>query len=77
MNKEHTLLLVMGRTASGKDSLVNKLSERTGLKQLISYTTRPPREGEGNTHIFVSEEEYQIMLANGDVAVDTNISGNY
>jgi guanylate kinase len=77
MNKEHILLLIMGKTASGKDSLVNKLCERTGLKQLISYSTRPRRNNEGNTHIFVSEEEYQEMLANGSVAVDTNIAGNY
>lgn len=77
MNKEHTLLLIIGRTASGKDSLVNKLCERTGLKQLISYSTRPRRENEGNTHIFVSEKEYQKMLTDGKVAVDTNIAGNY
>ena len=77
MDKEHTLLLVLGRTASGKDSLVNKLCERTGLKQLISYSTRPRRDNEGDTHIFVSEDEYQTMLINGNVAVDTNIAGNY
>ena len=76
-NKEHTLLCVLGRTASGKDSLVNKLCERTGLKQIISYTTRPRRENEDDTHIFVSQYEYQTMLTNGDVAVDTNIAGNY
>lgn len=76
-NKEHTLLLILGKTASGKDSLVNKLCERTGLKQLISYSTRPRRDNEGDTHIFVSKEEYQTMLINGDVAVDTNIAGNY
>ena len=77
MNNKHTLLLIIGRTASGKDSLVNKLCERTNLKQLISYSTRPKRENEGDTHIFVSEEKYQEMLVNGDVAVDTNIAGNY
>ena len=76
-NKEHILLCVMGRTASGKDSLVSKLCERTGLKQLISYTTRERRSGEGETHLFVSEEEYQTMLTNNQVAVDTNIAGNY
>ena len=77
MNKEHTLLLIMGRTASGKDSLVNKLCERTNLKQLISYTTRERRINEEDTHIFVSKDEYQTMLANNEVAVDTNIAGNY
>ena len=76
-HKEHTLLLIIGRTASGKDTLVNKLCERTGLKQLISYTTRNRRQNEENTHIFVSETDYQKMLNNNQVAVDTNIAGNY
>lgn len=76
-NKEHTLLLIIGRTASGKDTLVNKLAERTGLKQLISYTTRDRRQNEGNTHNFVSETDYQQMLVNNEVAVDSNIAGNY
>ena len=75
--KEHVLLLIIGRTASGKDTLVNKLIERTGLKQLISYTTRKRRANEGETHRFVSESDYQEMLSNNQVAVDTNIAGNY
>ena len=76
MNKEHTLLLIMGRTASGKDMLVNKLTERTGLKQLISYTTRERRAGEGETHIFISDEEYQALENSGQIAAFTQI-GQY
>lgn len=75
MNKEHVLLLVLGRTASGKDTLVNKLCERTGLKAITSYTTRPRRENEGNTHIFVEKEMYEQMQAAGNVAAYTNIAG--
>ena len=75
-NKEHTLLCVMGRTACGKDSLVNKLCERTGLKQIISYTTRPRRVNEGDTHIFVSEDDYEQMYENGIIAAFTQI-GEY
>ena len=77
MDKEHVLLCVLGRTAAGKDHLVQKLCERTGLKQLISYTTRDRRHNEGDTHRFVSEEDYRNMLSNNQVAVDTNIAGNY
>lgn len=76
-NKEHVLLCIMGRTSCGKDTLVNKLCERTGLKQLISFTTRNRRQNEGSTHIFVTETDYQEMLNNNQVAVDTNIAGNY
>ena len=60
-NKEHVLLCILGKTASGKDLLVNKLCERSGLKQLISYTTRERRVDEGDTHIFISDEEYVLQ----------------
>lgn len=76
MNKEHVLLCVLGRTASGKDSLVNKLCERTGLKAITSYTTRPRREKEGDTHIFTIRETYEQMQAEGNVAAYTEIAGN-
>lgn len=72
-NNEHVLLCVMGKTASGKDFLTNKLCERTGLKQLISYTTRERRINEGNTHIFITDSEYQQLEAKGQIAAFTNI----
>ena len=75
MNREHTLLLIVGKTACGKDSLVGKLCQRTGLKAITSYTTRPRRENEGDTHIFTTEEEYEQMQAEGKVAAYTQISG--
>lgn len=72
-NKEHVLLCLMGRTASGKDTLANKLTARTGLKQLISYTTRPRRTNEGDTHIFISDAEYQALEDSGQIAAFTQI----
>lgn len=75
-NDEHVLLCVLGRTACGKDSLVNKLCERTGLKAVTSYTTRPRRENEGDTHIFTTKETYEQMQTDGNVAAYTEIAGN-
>lgn len=75
MNNEHTLLCIMGESSSGKDTLVNKLCEKTGYNQLISYSTRPRRMYEGNTHIFVTDEDYQQMLEAGQVAAYTIING--
>lgn len=75
MNKEHVLLCVMAESSAGKDTLVNKLCEKTGYRQLISYSTRPRRTNEGDTHIFVTEEDYQKMLAIGQVAAYTEING--
>lgn len=73
MDKEHVLICLMGRTASGKDTLANKLCERTGLRQIISYTTRERRVNEGDTHIFISDEEYQSLEDSGQIAAFTQI----
>lgn len=75
-NQEHVLLCVLGRTGSGKDSIVNKLCERTGLKAIISYTTRPRRTNEGETHIFTTKEVYEQMQYDGNIAAYTEIAGN-
>ena len=75
-NKEHVLLCIMGRTSCGKDTLVQKLCERTGLTAITSYTTRPRRNGEGDTHVFSAKEAYEQMQSEGNVAAYTEISGN-
>ena len=77
MNKEHTLLCVLGRTSSGKDTLVNKLCEKMGLNAIMSYTTRPRRDNECDTHIFTTKEVYKQMQVEGNVAAYTEIAKNY
>lgn len=75
-NKEHVLFCVMGESSCGKDSLVSKLCEKTGHTAICSYTTRPKRDGEGDTHIFVDDAIYEEMLSAGKIAAFTEIS-NY
>lgn len=76
-NKEHIVILVVGKTGSGKSSLIKKLCERTNLTALQSYTTRPKRSESDNDHIFVSREEYFRAKDNGEIAIDGEIAGNY
>lgn len=69
-----TIFLILGQTASGKDSLVNAMCQidkhpiqdmfgdiwfQGKYKQLISYTTRPRRKNEGDTHIFIQPNEVE------------------
>jgi guanylate kinase len=49
------------------------LCERTGLRQIISYTTREKRKNESNTHIFVSDKEYHELENSGKIAAFTQI----
>lgn len=53
------VFLVIGRSGSGKDTLVNYMCQKYGLKKLKSYTTRPPRQNEEDTHIFISPEDVE------------------
>ena len=64
------MFLIVGRTASGKDYLASRMESR-GYKSVISRTTRPSR-GEGDRHIFLTEE--QSKLDRGRVA-ETVIGG--
>lgn len=51
------MYLIVGRTGSGKDYFTQLLVNR-GLKQVLSYTTRPSRsEADEKTHIFIKPEE--------------------
>ena len=63
----------MAESGAGKDTLVNRLCEETGLKKIISYTTRPRRTNEGDTHIFVDDSVYEQMKDN--LAAYTEING--
>lgn len=49
-------ILLVGSSASGKDAIAHELV-RKGYKQLLSYTTRPKRAGENDTHIFITDDE--------------------
>jgi guanylate kinase len=65
---EPLVLIVSGPSGSGKSTLVQKLLEVPGTMLSISCTTRPPRktEGDGRWYNFVTEAEFQQMVARGD-----------
>jgi len=55
------LFCFLGESGSGKSTICEALEKELGMKQIPSYTTRPPRyEGEKG-HTFVSEAEYDKL----------------
>ena len=61
------LIAIIGRSASGKDTLLKRfLSFHKDLHPIIHYTTRPirPGETEGKEYHFVSVEEFTRMRDN-------------
>lgn len=65
------MYLIVGRTGSGKDYLTHLL-EQEGLKVVKSYTTRPRRTENEDTHIFVTKEEADAIT---DKVATTTING--
>ena len=64
------IFYVMGKSASGKDTIFRKIRERVPeLKFIVIYTTRPIREGEeeGVEYHFVDEEKLAELERLGKV----------
>jgi guanylate kinase len=74
------LFIVCAPSGAGKTTLVDALLEREpGIQLSISYTTRPPRDGEtdGVDYHFVDRARFESMIAAGDFLEHAHVHGNY
>lgn len=69
------LILVIGRSGSGKDTLVRYAQEYFKAASIPSYTDRPmrPSETQGVEHTFVSREEFDELMKRDDIFAYTQI----
>ena len=56
-----SLILLVGKSGSGKTTIAEQLEKNYGLKMLESYTTRKPRYDGERGHIFVTQEDFEKM----------------
>jgi len=64
-----SLIVISGISGAGKDSIVkNILSQDNNVSLVTSYTSRSirPKEVEGKDYYFVTREEFERKIANGD-----------
>ena len=64
------LVLLSGVSGAGKDTIKKELIERMdNVESLPSFTDRAPRENDipGKTYNFVSTEEFEAMIARGEL----------
>jgi guanylate kinase len=65
---EALVMIISGPSGSGKSTLVKKILQLPGTMLSVSCTTRAPRktETDGKWYNFVSEAEFQEMVARGE-----------
>ena len=63
------LYYIMGKSASGKDTIYKKIKEKMTLKEYILYTTRPIRTGEkeGVDYHYISDDQMKEYSDKGKV----------
>lgn len=70
MNKKFKIVALIGKAGSGKDTLLQEiLKNNDGFHEIISCTTRPPREGEkdGFAYKFLTDEEFAARVIAGEM----------
>lgn len=80
MKRRGILIVVSGFAGSGKGTLMNELLKQFDNYALsISATTRKPRgqEVDGKEYFFKSVEEFEKMIAQGELIEYANYVGNY
>ncbi len=79
MNKGK-LIVVSAPSGSGKTTIAKKILEKFPfMKFSVSATTRPKRNGEvdGKDYFFLSREEFEKKIQNGELLEWEEIYGNY
>lgn len=80
MSSKGSLIVISGPSGSGKGTVVKALKElMPEIGVSVSATTRNPREGEvdGREYFFVSREDFEKMIENGDILEYTTYCTNY
>lgn len=78
-NGKGKLIVITGFSGSGKGTVLKELFKLSDYKYSISATTRPPRIGEahGVDYYFLSKEEFQKKIYNGELLEYVEYSGNF
>lgn len=80
VNGNGLLIVVSGPSGAGKDTICNKLiSESDSVWLSISMTSRNPRgnEVEGKEYFFVTKEEFEQRIKNGEFLEYAMYNNNY
>lgn len=75
--KHDKIILLVGRSGSGKSTVADILSRQYGRSILPSYTTRPKRFEQEEGHIFVNNMFYEKVSRSRDIVAYTYFDKNH
>ena len=71
MKNKVKIIAICGKSAAGKDTLLQEILklDRNDIHEIVSCTTRPPREGEidGINYHFLTNQEFADKIENGQM----------
>ena len=70
-----TIILLVGKSGSGKSTLAQYMVEHYGWKEVLSYTTRPPRYPDEDTHLFVDDPPFDELERTEHICAYTEFDG--
>jgi len=80
MSSSQLLIVLSGPSGVGKDALLKRMKEQKyPFHYVVTVTSRPRRKGErdGVDYHFISQQEFQQMIDNGELLEWANVYGNY
>jgi len=73
------IVIISGPSGSGKTTVCELLEKDSRVKKSVSVTTRQPRHNEkhGEAYYFVSNDEFEDMIRNGELVEHATYCGHY
>lgn len=73
------LVIFSGGSGVGKNTVIAEFLKRKGFSLMPTYTTRNRRDGEvdGNPYYFLTKEQFEKKIAEGEFYEYENVHGNY
>ena len=77
--KKGLMIVISGPAGSGKGTVNAKLLQSDEYVYSVSATTRAPRVGEidGKNYYFITKEDFEARIAEGQILEYTSYCGNY
>lgn len=73
------MVILVGESASGKSTIEKELANKYHFNKIVTYTTRPPREGEvdGVDYHFITKSQFRRLKLQGFFCETATYNGWY